>query len=788
MPKDLPNADFSIKVIQGEPVKMPSADMLIDADFTKDGGDLVIESNGQTVTVEGYFSGLESPDLMHDSGLRLTPEMIDSFAKSSHAGEYAQGGNMTMNDASPVGQITEIVGDVVITRADGTEVIAEVGTVIQQGDIIETSADGAANIMFADNTSFAVSEDARLSVDEFKYDSEAQEGSSFFSMLKGAFVYTSGMIGKDDPGNVNIETPTGSIGIRGTVVMGKIDPTGQNSEITILDGAVVITNAAGSVELDDMFETVRLGGYDQPPQNLGQMTADYVQSQFKSLDGVARGTFGRAFGQSRGQNNNEGDGEGEQPVQGTPDLPAGEQPPQQGEMMMQNPDAINKAAKGPGDVVVGRKMPLPPKALEAKPFSEGLPDSSSLLKPPPADIQDPASPPPDVFAFRPINTATFRVREFDDLNHVVGKMETFGNLATGVAYSMSVPPTISNPFVIDSTTGVIRVADPYALDASDYGAFIPIRVTATNVDGTSISQNFNVTIDALLSDLSKPRIVGDDNVDTITASTWGPNEKILFGGNGNDTINDDDIYANVMVGGAGDDTLQVTNNTATATKRIFGGSGNDAIELNHAGDSVIHGDLGDDHIKILDNTGRHVVFGDAGNDRIEIFSNGPEDSYDGGLGKDTLILNNSSGGSDLIIDFTGMNAQKFTSIEEIYLDNNTSSDKIEILVDGATADHFSNFQGTLVINGERVTGSNFVKLKGNWIQLNQYDGQLFGGQTNSAAFQRIGTNEIVATEDITQVQFLEEHTNTPGNFQALDGNGLTPGDTNAYIPELSNFL
>lgn len=791
MPKDLPNADFSIKVIQGEPVEMPSADMLIDANFVKDGSDLVIQSDGQSVTVEGYFSGLDAPDLVHGSGLRLSPEMIDSFVKTEHAGEYAQGGSLTMNDASAVGQITEIVGDVMITRADGTEVIAEVGTVIQQGDVIETSADGAANILFADNTSFAVSEDARLSVDEFKYDSDAQEGSSFFSMLKGAFVYTSGMIGKDDPGNVNIETPTGSIGIRGTVVMGKIDPSGMDSEITILDGAVIITNAAGSVELNDMYETVRLGGYDQAPQNMGQMTSDYVQNTFKSLGGIARDTFGRAFGHSHNQKH-DGDsdnGDGGEKMAPAPDTPINEQ---HGEMM-QTPDMIHKNPLKAADPVVGRKMPLPPKALEAPPFSEGLPETSIRLQPPPADIQDPTAPPPDVFAFRAIDTTTFRAREYDDTNHIVGKIQTFGNLATGVTYSISTLGPYDNPFSIDSATGVLKVSDSFALNASDFGnGYVPINITATNSTGESITQTFRVGIDPLINDLSAPRGEGTNGADTKTVFATDY-DQILFGGDGNDSLTDGQNGNNVLLGGSGNDLIQVTDTTSTAFKRIWGGFGDDTIKTYHQGNADIKGEAGNDDIYIYDNAGHHKVFGGVGNDTIHIYSNDPynsgaaNDIYDGGAGKDKLVLHNASGGSDVEFDFSATNAQIAKSIEEINLVNTTPSNKITLTIDGATVDQFSDFKGVLEINAAPSTGANYIELRGDWVRLEQYDGQLFSGATNSAAFQRVGTNEVVVTKDVTKMVFLEEDT-TPGSWGAVDGNSSTAGNTNDYIPELSTFL
>lgn len=122
----------------------------------------------------------------------------------------------------------EIFGEVTVIRGGGQrEPVSEL-TEFYKGDVIETGEDGAISIKFEDATTFALSEDARMSVGEFVYDSE-DTGSSFFQLLKGAFIYTSLKIGKDDPGNVSIETPAGALGIRGDA----------GDYITPIDGDVI---------------------------------------------------------------------------------------------------------------------------------------------------------------------------------------------------------------------------------------------------------------------------------------------------------------------------------------------------------------------------------------------------------------------------------------------------------------------------------------------------------------------------------------------------------------------
>jgi len=286
MPKDI-SADSRIEVTAGKPVELPNGDFVANAQMSREGMDLHLTSpDGHTITVEGYFAQEPAPDLVTADGARLSPHLVNSFLPPEHAGQYAASGQIA-NDASPSGRITEVSGEAHITRADGTHMPATVGTPVYQGDVVETSKTGAVNIQFADNTYFAVSENARMSVDKFVYDSANHSGSSFFSMLQGVFVYTSGLIGKADPGSVNIETPVGAIGIRGTVVAGQILPAGQESKITILDGAITFTNGSGTHEMHDSYNTVSLSGYQNAPMDMGRMDAHTFQTAFHSVSAVA---------------------------------------------------------------------------------------------------------------------------------------------------------------------------------------------------------------------------------------------------------------------------------------------------------------------------------------------------------------------------------------------------------------------------------------------------------------------------------------------------------------------
>jgi len=262
---------------------LPHDSYVRDAEMSRDGSDLILNSPDGTIVVESYFSGAQSPALVAPSGATLSPELVNSFITSGN--QYVQ--NASMNDVSPIGAVQEINGNASITRGDGTNEELSIGSPVYQGDVIETDAGAAVNITFVDESSFAVSEETRLAIDEYVFDPASQGGVQNFSVLKGVFVYTSGLIGREDPDDVSIETPVGSIGIRGTIIAGDVD----QGEITVVEGAIVLRDISGNeMTLASQFETGRFAG-SNGIENLGQKSANDVVEKFSIVSNVAPNMF-----------------------------------------------------------------------------------------------------------------------------------------------------------------------------------------------------------------------------------------------------------------------------------------------------------------------------------------------------------------------------------------------------------------------------------------------------------------------------------------------------------------
>ncbi|MCB9991872.1 MAG: FG-GAP repeat protein [Rhodospirillales bacterium] len=268
-------------------IDLPHSDFVKNADILRDGQDLVLEApDGSVIVIEGYFNADPAPLLQAPDGQALTPQLVQSFAHHAGPVQYAQAGSMS--DESPVGAIQEVSGKATVTRTDGTTEEITLGTPIFQGDIVETEGEGAVNIVFIDETSLAVSNNAKLAIDEYVFDPASESGTTDVSVLRGLFVFTSGLIGRDDPDDVNIDTPMGSIGIRGTVIVGNAD-TGQ---ITVMEGAIVLRGFNGNqITLAQQFETGRFDPVTGDVIYVGKAEPGVFTNDFSSLKSVSPGLF-----------------------------------------------------------------------------------------------------------------------------------------------------------------------------------------------------------------------------------------------------------------------------------------------------------------------------------------------------------------------------------------------------------------------------------------------------------------------------------------------------------------
>ncbi len=146
-----------------------------------------------------------------------------SPAEASAADAPAAESQTEAQAAEAIGTVAEVQGDVMAIPSEGNVRQLAEGDPVYLNETITTASGASVQIELADESLFTISQKTTISVNEFDYDENAADGNLGASVTKGIFRFISGKIAKAKPEKVNIEIPSGVIGIRGTIVVGEIE-------------------------------------------------------------------------------------------------------------------------------------------------------------------------------------------------------------------------------------------------------------------------------------------------------------------------------------------------------------------------------------------------------------------------------------------------------------------------------------------------------------------------------------------------------------------------------------
>jgi hypothetical protein len=152
------------------------------------------------------------------------------------------------------------------TKAD-TKTLT-VGADIFIGDRVVTGAKGQVQIKFSDQTELVVGPNSALLIEDYLLRQDDSAGKFAINALSGTFRFTTGRAPKD---RYIIETPTGTIGVRGTSF--DFNSSTQETKVLLYHGQVVLCNLSNAcVTLDD---TCELGAYDLGKSEILGHTDDF---------------------------------------------------------------------------------------------------------------------------------------------------------------------------------------------------------------------------------------------------------------------------------------------------------------------------------------------------------------------------------------------------------------------------------------------------------------------------------------------------------------------------------
>ena len=168
--------------------------------------------------------------------------------------------------ASSIGDVRESTGVTSILR--NKESIQT-----QQVELYDQAqtAKGRMLIEFKDKAELQLKEHSLVLIDEIYYDPNPNLSKMSLKMAMGTARFASGRLGLVNKANIDIQTPTASIAVRGTDFTTTIDELGRSLVILLPDdkgdpsGTIIVSNDAGSVTLDQAYAATMVATTDSVP-------------------------------------------------------------------------------------------------------------------------------------------------------------------------------------------------------------------------------------------------------------------------------------------------------------------------------------------------------------------------------------------------------------------------------------------------------------------------------------------------------------------------------------------
>lgn len=160
-------------------------------------------------------------------------------------------------------QIIGSIGLAVGTVKNQNNEILKAGDPVYFGDEIIVEEQSKSQVLLLDETVLTLGQKSSITIDEFVYDPNTENGKISTSIAAGSVKVLSGKISQGNPEDLVVKTPAGSIGTRGTEFQTVVDDEGdskvlligpgENNTLGLRPGAVEVFNDLGSVTLDSPF-------------------------------------------------------------------------------------------------------------------------------------------------------------------------------------------------------------------------------------------------------------------------------------------------------------------------------------------------------------------------------------------------------------------------------------------------------------------------------------------------------------------------------------------------------
>ncbi len=141
-----------------------------------------------------------------------------------------------------IGVTQSIQNDPMGKPPGGLDRVLRVGTDVQANEIISTTDNDRAHLVFLDGTTLTIGPSSSMTIDKFVYDPTTQKGELAVNATKGVFRLIGGRISKTS--TIAVTTPAATMGIRGGIAVFGVQASATTS-ILVFGNSLTVT--AGGV-------------------------------------------------------------------------------------------------------------------------------------------------------------------------------------------------------------------------------------------------------------------------------------------------------------------------------------------------------------------------------------------------------------------------------------------------------------------------------------------------------------------------------------------------------------
>ena len=186
---------------------------------------------------------------------------------------------LSLSAADSIGSIIEHKGSASLIREAGEELVVTGAFIpeVEMNDTAETE-NGRMLIEFLDKAELSLTENTKVYIDRVYYDPDPSKSKMAMRMAMGTARFASGRLGMVNKNNIDIQTPTATISVRGTDFTTTIDELGRSLVVLLPDalgnpsGTIEVSNLGGSVILEEAYAATMVSTLDSPPTPRIQIT------------------------------------------------------------------------------------------------------------------------------------------------------------------------------------------------------------------------------------------------------------------------------------------------------------------------------------------------------------------------------------------------------------------------------------------------------------------------------------------------------------------------------------